>query len=70
MLDHCDFSRADVTGKDGRLRPDLLVRLPGGKKVVVDAKAPLEAYLKAVQSSDERRAEVACATMRRRCAST
>jgi DNA recombination protein RmuC len=51
MLEHCDFveqARLD----DGRLRPDLLVRLPGGKVIVVDAKAPLQAYLSATEASD------------------
>jgi DNA recombination protein RmuC len=62
MLEHCDFlSQATVQGESGRLRPDLLVRLPGGKTVVVDAKAPLEAYLRAMEASDEpmRRARMA-----------
>jgi DNA recombination protein RmuC len=49
MLDYCDFEeQASVDTADGRLRPDLIVRLPGGKTVVVDAKAPLAAYLDAV----------------------
>jgi DNA recombination protein RmuC len=49
MLDFCDFEeQATVETDDGRLRPDLVVRLPGGKTVVVDAKAPLAAYLDAV----------------------
>jgi DNA recombination protein RmuC len=54
MLDHCDFyeqQSADAEG--GRLRPDLLVRLPGNKTIVVDAKAPLSAYLDAVEAKDE-----------------
>jgi DNA recombination protein RmuC len=54
MLNFCDFTEQDsVTTDDGRLRPDLIVRLPGGKNVVVDAKAPLEAYLNAYESQDE-----------------
>jgi DNA recombination protein RmuC len=54
MLDHCDFyAQATLFGEEGRLRPDLLVRLPAGKTVVVDAKTPLEAYLRAVEAPDE-----------------
>jgi len=45
MLEHCDFFEQE-TGADGK-RPDMLVRLPGGKTVVVDSKAPLAAYLDA-----------------------
>ena len=52
MLDYCDFEeQATVEGDDGRLRPDLVVRLPGGKTVVVDAKAPLAAYLNVVDGT-------------------
>jgi len=47
MLDYCDFEE-QVTGEGGSLRPDLIVRLPGGKTVVVDAKAPMAAYLDAI----------------------
>jgi DNA recombination protein RmuC len=54
MLEHCDFySQPVATTEDGRLRPDLLVRLPGGKNIVVDAKTPLEAYLAASESGDD-----------------
>jgi DNA recombination protein RmuC len=52
MLDYCDFmEQASAQGENGRLRPDLIVRLPGGKTVVVDAKAPLASYLDAVEGS-------------------
>ena len=54
MLSYCDFVEQEtVTTSTGRLRPDLIVRLPGGKNVVVDAKTPLLAYLEAVESADD-----------------
>jgi len=54
MLAHCDFvEQPTVTSDDGRLRPDMVVRLPGGKSVVVDAKVPLTAYLEAHEASDD-----------------
>ena len=55
MTEHCDFSR-QPTLFDGevRLRPDVVVHLPGGCHVAVDAKAPLEAYLAAHDAADER----------------
>ena len=53
MIDRCDFVEQSSFQSDaGRLRPDVVVQLPGGKNVVVDAKAPLEAYLSAVEASD------------------
>jgi len=54
MLDYCDFEeQATVETEEGRLRPDLVVRLPGGKTVVVDAKAPLAAYLDAMDRAGD-----------------
>ncbi|HYI74033.1 MAG TPA: DNA recombination protein RmuC [Gaiellaceae bacterium] len=54
MVEHCDYvAQATVTTSDGALRPDLVVNIPGGKHVVVDAKAPLAAYLDAFETSDE-----------------
>jgi DNA recombination protein RmuC len=54
MLAHCDFqSQSTITSEEGRLRPDLLVRLPAGKTIVVDAKAPLDAYLRAIEATGE-----------------
>ena len=54
MVRHCDFSEQVTTSTDdGRQRPDLVVHLPGGKHVVVDAKVPLEAYLVAAEAADD-----------------
>ena len=54
MLDHCDFRvQASERNDEGKLlRPDLVVNLPGGKSIVVDAKVPIEAYLDAVNADD------------------
>lgn len=54
MLDHCDFDEQPVvTTDDGPLRPDLVVRLAGGKNVVVDAKVPFAGYLEAMDARDD-----------------
>jgi DNA recombination protein RmuC len=54
MVSHCDFvEQSTVETSSGSLRPDMLVRLPGGKLVVVDSKVPLDAYLSALESSTE-----------------
>ena len=54
MLPHCDFEeQSTVNTEDGRIRPDLVVHLPGSKTVVVDAKVALDAYLAAVEESDD-----------------
>jgi DNA recombination protein RmuC len=54
MVSHCDFlEQSTIRTPDGALRPDMLVRLPGGKVVVVDSKVPLDAYLSAIESSSD-----------------
>jgi len=54
MLNHCDFyEQQHQVVDEGSLRPDLIIHLPGGRHVVVDAKAPLEAYLEAIQTPDD-----------------
>jgi DNA recombination protein RmuC len=62
MLEHCDFVQQEtMQGDEGRLRPDLIVKMPGGKRLVVDAKVPLAAYLDALEAESEeaRRAHLA-----------
>ena len=54
MLQRCDFDeQPGLFSENGRLRPDLIVHLPGGKQIVVDAKAPLEQFLEAQTAIDE-----------------
>src|SRR5580704_12605747 len=54
MLPYCDFAEQEtIFGESGRLRPDLVVKLPGGKHVAVDAKTPLQAFLDAFETTDE-----------------
>jgi DNA recombination protein RmuC len=57
MVEYCDFvEQVTVEAEGGRLRPDMVVRLPSGREIVVDAKVPLTAYLDAlVASADEER---------------
>lgn len=54
MVEYCHFTEQEtIQGDQGRLRPDVIVNLPGGKHVVVDAKVPLDAYLRALEAPDE-----------------
>jgi DNA recombination protein RmuC len=54
MLEHCDFvEQEQVATEDGALRPDVVVKLPGGKSLVIDAKTPMDAYLQALEAPTE-----------------
>jgi len=54
MLEHCDFDvQVHTEGEEGKLRPDMVVHLPGAKRVVVDAKVPMQAFLDATDATDE-----------------
>jgi len=54
MTEHCDFvEQTSIAGPDGMLRPDMVVTLPGGGTVVVDSKAPLDAYISAIEAPND-----------------
>ncbi len=59
MVAHCDFlEQSTIRTDDGALRPDMLVRLPGDKVIVVDSKVPLDAYLSALEAGSEEQREL------------
>lgn len=54
MVEHCDFlEQSTISTEEGMLRPDVLVKLPGGKVIVVDSKVPLDAYLAHLEAQSE-----------------
>lgn len=54
MVDHCDFIEQESIDSDsGRMRPDMVIRLPDRRDIVVDAKTPLDAYLSAIEAADD-----------------
>ena len=69
MVEHCDFEEQQTLRRrtTRRMRPDVIVRLPGGKHVVVDAKAPLDAYLRRSRRPTRPRARRCSPTTRGRC---
>ncbi len=54
MVEHCDFTQQEsVSTDEGMLRPDMVVRMPDGREIVVDVKTPLDAYLNAMEATDD-----------------
>lgn len=54
MVAHCDFyEQEQIDTEEGRMRPDMIVRMPGRREIVVDAKTPLNAYLDAIDANDD-----------------
>ena len=54
MVEHCDFyEQLQLDTEEGRLRPDMVVRMPDGREIIVDVKTPLDAYLSAIEAPDE-----------------
>ncbi len=54
MVEHCDFYEQEtVRTEDGQQRPDMIVRMPDGREIVVDVKTPLDAYLSAIEKDDD-----------------
>ncbi|HEY2215356.1 MAG TPA: DNA recombination protein RmuC [Acidimicrobiales bacterium] len=54
MLEHCDFDeQVSSNTEEGRLRPDMVVHMPGGREMVVDAKVPLDAFLRLIDADDD-----------------
>ena len=62
LSEHCDFTEQEhIPAEGGALRPDLLVRMPESRTIVVDAKTPLDAYLAAIEATDDESRRVALA---------
>src|SRR2546421_3781679 len=59
MVPHCDYvEQSTIQTGEGLLRPDMLVKLPGGKLIVVDSKVPLDAYLLSLECEEESEREI------------
>jgi DNA recombination protein RmuC len=54
MVEYCDFTQQEsTTSENGRYRPDMIVNLPNGRRIIVDAKTPMHSYLKAIESKEK-----------------
>ena len=54
LVDHCDFrTQESISTQDSRIRPDAIIDLPGGRKIVIDAKVPMDSYLQYIEEPDE-----------------
>ena len=54
MVEHCHFTEQEtIATENGRIRPDVIINLPGGKHMIVDAKVPLDAYLRALEATED-----------------
>jgi DNA recombination protein RmuC len=54
MVEYCDFYQQEqIDTEEGRMRPDMIVRLPNGRELIIDVKTPLDAYLSAMEAKDE-----------------
>ncbi|NOQ41672.1 MAG: DNA recombination protein RmuC, partial [Desulfuromusa sp.] len=58
MVNYCDFVEQE-TADSGRLRPDMIIKLPNGRNIIVDSKAPLQAYLESLEATDDKQ-RIAC----------
>ncbi len=64
MVNYCDFVEQE-TADSGRLRPDMIIKLPNGRNIVIDSKAPLQAYLESLEATDDNQ-RTACLTQHAR----
>ncbi len=54
LKNHCDFvEQKTIVSEEGKIRPDMIVQLPGEKQIIVDSKAPFDAYLEAMETEDD-----------------
>ncbi len=53
MLEHCDFVQQEVGGTERRIRPDMIIKLPNERQVIIDSKAPLQAYLESLETEQD-----------------